>query len=70
VRAFVEMVVAQVHAVLAEREPDVDAGPRASRDADVAVGLLERCYGERHAVGPVCARAGMRPLALAGTDAR
>ncbi|MCO1660491.1 hypothetical protein [Pseudonocardia humida] len=62
-RAFVELVVTQVHAVLAELEPDAEAPERASRDARLAVGLLEQCFRELAPTERVRAR---RLLALAG----
>uniref|UniRef100_UPI001BDC022D hypothetical protein n=1 Tax=Pseudonocardia lacus TaxID=2835865 RepID=UPI001BDC022D len=66
-RAFVEMVVAQVHAVLAEIEPTADAHARAERDTRLAVGLLEQCYRE---LPPVVRVHGRRPLALAAAERR
>jgi hypothetical protein len=56
VRAFVELVVQQVHDVLAGVEPG-DGGERAERDALLAVRLLERCY---EGGGGVSGAAGLR----------
>jgi hypothetical protein len=64
-RAFVEVVVTQVHAVLAELEPTADAQALADRDTRLAVGLLEQCYRE---LGPTERVRSRRRLALACED--